>query len=90
MDPYCPECETFHQPDRCAEIQARRATVTPINVKQLSLSDDVDDPMQLCRSCDARVPLSELSEAGQCDVCATTLEELLAESLRRRGIEVRS
>lgn len=89
---YCERHGTFHS-ETCDEIDALRAAVVPIHPDQMRLAVDelLDGPKVLCWSCGCQRRLADLDGDGRCSTCGprVSLEDALAESLRRRGVEPR-
>lgn len=92
MDPYCPECLSFHEAGHCDDIRALRAAVVPCHPDQMHFDDEIlVGPKVLCWGCGTQQRLDDLDQDGRCDVCAPrpSLEDVLAESLRQRGVTPR-
>lgn len=94
MDPYCTRCEVFHpRATPCEDVLERRAKVVPIFIHQMRLNVDES----ICRQCGGEYPVTDLNAAGRCATCAppclddgAPVEDLLAESLRARGVTPRT
>jgi predicted Zn-ribbon and HTH transcriptional regulator len=84
FDPYCERHGTFHPAGRCETIDELRANVVPIHPDQMEL---FAGPKVLCAGCGYEFRVTDLDSQGRCSACVVPLSELLARSLRARGVE---